>query len=124
MSIAARFKKSLETVASTVPWRACDRPEQAASDGRGSGQPLEQARCPTGVPEHDWTGQASIANSSHDPSQRLGRVDRVDQDPLGPRKEPRGLVGGSRRPTIAVAELIVLEHDLFRSDSDAGQWRQ
>ena len=76
------------------------------------------------MPEHDRARQASIANASDECGQRLGGVDGVDEDPLGPGKEPGRLVGRRGGPAVAVTELVVRENDLFRADADAYQRRQ
>ena len=50
-----------------------------------------------------------------EPGQRLGRVDRVDEDRLGPGQERGGLRCGRGRSAVAVAELGLVELDVGRT---------
>ena len=58
------------------------------------------------MPEHDALAVPGPRPDGRDETgQRLGRVDRVDEDRLGPGEERGGLRGGRGRSAVAVAEL-------------------
>ena len=82
------------------PGSSVTRP-RAALAGR---ERLEQAGRAARVPEDDRARRRrAVADAGDEPGQRLRRVDRVDEDPLGPgqqrgrRRRPPGSAGRSRR---------------------------
>ncbi len=59
------------------------------------------------MPEDDplaVEGSPCRTSSATRPASRLGRVDRIDEDPLGRREQPRGLLGVGRRHAIPAPE--------------------
>ena len=89
------------------------------------GRHLEQPRRPAGVPEDDRAREPAVADARDQPGQRLRRVDRVDEDALGPGEE----LASPRRPpavgrAVAVAELVVLEDDSSAGHGDARERRE
>ena len=102
------------------PARRADQAARRVAVGRGVARSqaverLEQAGRPAGVPEDDLPAvERPVAGQGDETGQRLGGVDRIDQDPLGPRQQTGRLVGRLGRPAVAVAELAAVEHDLPR----------
>ena len=57
------------------------------------------------MPEHDRTGEPAGPDTGDETGERLGGVDGVDEDPLGPGQEPCRVVAGGGRVAVTCPQL-------------------